>query len=1448
MPALPGCSAPQHSAPARSSTAPRSSFTRLLPLAALLALGVARPAAAGVRVVASDSRGVTLQLTVGAWTLSAPDEQGRVRVQGLGDAHTMAIPGRPMLPAWSATLALPPGARPSARVLTSTGEQARSGTRIVIAGRPAFGTEPDSKLGPQPLVEPVEPIVDGVWPPSSVELAVPFGFRGRRLVALELRPFRYDETSARVSSPLELTVRVDFDRPAAAAAMPAGLGAPDRHVDAALASSVVNWEQGSAWRLPPSRTSASSSLFSRRPAGGARALAFEDDQPEVRVKLDETALYRLPFDDLVAKGYPIGVPVADVSVHRHEFLEGAQPPYGTVELPCEIQDANQNNLFDSGDAIWLWVRNWAERSNATNIRRFWGDAEVVFVTRKPGGGLRVAQRPGWNGVPGLTPPASYPFKKHFEKDFASIMPFVTSTADTNIGVWHWTQFALYYSRPDTIRVETNDLDNTRDVDVTVRWVGRAYDFHVMWAAFRNGLNQVTTFEDSTSSWFGKAPFIRSATLPGTTLTEGNTNFFRQWGKNQFAPPSPSNNAISFAGLDWFDLTYWRRYRAVSDLVRFNSSDGTGDVQMSVGGFTRDSLRVYDVTDPDQPVRLTMDPAHVAVGTDVTFEIQDVVAGSARREYVAAAVQDPPAAGQGPRVPPASAYSAVTRRQLWAQSAGDYLLVVPEAFAPATPPLVALRTSQGLSVLQAPVESIYDEFDGGRHSAAAIQRFARYAYEHWDSRFLMLVGDGTLDPMGNRAKSGVDWIPVLPTPGPVGTGEGLEIIPSDNRYGFLTGNEDPISSPDSNRVVPELMVGRLTVNSLADATNQIDKIVAYENVQQPDDWRRNVLLNADDAFSGETTFGGGGSTTGYCHRSYEELFVGLNQTMHGFIASDSGVAGMNVEEFNLRYYLTKENTVPGPFGDTCRVDRNETRQNCHSYATPLLLGKLNAGQLLWNYQGHANEFVLTHEDLYVNSGTGLGDDSYRLANDNKPFVFTAFSCHANMFARPEHQLDAAIGPALGEDLMALPNRRGAVASWASVCFEVVPRAADTHVNVELIRSLFVNPPHDEFLGTDDRGARVVLGEAILSTLFRYIGTTQSFAPERGLSITYALLGDPATRLPIGRPLSEVLANGTPVTSGTPVRLHTLGDTLRIDANVVSNSRVDSLALFVNDGSGGGDVPVPSVDYTITPAFPDTVQGGTLYGAGRRYHLEYHTQPAARSIDYAVVTKDRYGLARRTNIALRLEGVLRVNGTPIADNDEVAPNAVLSLLLLSPAPIANPLTDLTLTIGGSVQPFAAVQAPGDASGREWILNWTHSDYPIDDYPVQLAVQGGGTLTLRFRVTASASRLALRDLFPFPNPFDNSGTRFSFLLLGSEVADVKLRVFSQSGRSIYTEAFRGLNPGYHQLAWNGNDAEGDPLANGIYFFRLSATTASGATTEHLGRLVKLRKPKRTDEPTVP
>ncbi len=135
--------------------------------------------------------------------------------------------------------------------------------------------------------------------------------------------------------------------------------------------------------------------------------------------------------------------------------------------------------------------------------------------------------------------------------------------------------------------------------------------------------------------------------------------------------------------------------------------------------------------------------------------------------------------------------------------------------------------------------------------------------------------------------------------------------------------------------------------------------------------------------------------------------------------------------------------------------------------------------------------------------------------------------------------------------------------------------------------------------------------------------------------------------------------------------------------------------------------------------------------------------------------------------------------------------------------------------------------------------------------LSIKGKQVGAFRFQVRSS---LRLTQLMSFPNPFDDEsapplrpGTMFTFNLEGSAPADLMVRVYTVSGRMIWEFTERGLQPGHHELYWNGRDDEGDKLANGIYLYRMVAKGTSGSASES-GRLVKLRKPRRVLDTSTP
>jgi hypothetical protein len=83
----------------------------------------------------------------------------------------------------------------------------------------------------------------------------------------------------------------------------------------------------------------------------------------------------------------------------------------------------------------------------------------------------------------------------------------------------------------------------------------------------------------------------------------------------------------------------------------------------------------------------------------------------------------------------------------------------------------------------------------------------------------------------------------------------------------------------------------------------------------------------------------------------------------------------------------------------------------------------------------------------------------------------------------------------------------------------------------------------------------------------------------------------------------------------------------------------------------------------------------------------------------------------------------------------------------------------------------------------------------------------------------RTALRQ--NYPNPF-NPSTKIRFSIGAGDMkssgkARVVISVYDVQGRKVSALFDRVLPPGEYSTSWSGVDAEGDPLASGIYFVKL-------------------------------
>ncbi len=98
---------------------------------------------------------------------------------------------------------------------------------------------------------------------------------------------------------------------------------------------------------------------------------------------------------------------------------------------------------------------------------------------------------------------------------------------------------------------------------------------------------------------------------------------------------------------------------------------------------------------------------------------------------------------------------------------------------------------------------------------------------------------------------------------------------------------------------------------------------------------------------------------------------------------------------------------------------------------------------------------------------------------------------------------------------------------------------------------------------------------------------------------------------------------------------------------------------------------------------------------------------------------------------------------------------------------------------------------------------------------------------------NRSSISNLLNYPNPFSTS-TCFVYTLTGAETpAHFRLQIMTVGGRVVreVTESeFGPLRAGTHRSAfcWDGRDQYGDPLANGVYLYRVLARKSDGSDFE--------------------
>jgi hypothetical protein len=95
--------------------------------------------------------------------------------------------------------------------------------------------------------------------------------------------------------------------------------------------------------------------------------------------------------------------------------------------------------------------------------------------------------------------------------------------------------------------------------------------------------------------------------------------------------------------------------------------------------------------------------------------------------------------------------------------------------------------------------------------------------------------------------------------------------------------------------------------------------------------------------------------------------------------------------------------------------------------------------------------------------------------------------------------------------------------------------------------------------------------------------------------------------------------------------------------------------------------------------------------------------------------------------------------------------------------------------------------------------------------------GNRAVKSALVKVSADFELLEVLNYPNPFDRE-TEFTFTL--TQPADeIRLKIYTVAGRLIQTIESFAANAGFNRLRWDGRDADGDEIANGIYLYKVIA-----------------------------
>jgi hypothetical protein len=1367
----------------------------------------------------------------------APDVQ-ELRLEGF---ELDAGPGEPALLARVITVAVPPSGDVSVTAV-ALGTDWREGVHLARVPWTARAGDPsgaDSLRLAAMIRGPTRPTPGRESQRPLARLVGVSWMRDQRVARIAVSGAVYDPATLRlgVHRRIEVEVRLPGGAPGPTLSSRATRDDPFEEI---YRTALVNYDQGKAWRRQPTTAARASLLGGATPA---RATALPDTsifagRNWVKIAIPQTGFYKVYFGQLRNSRLFAGSDSTRVDSLRLFVWPGTpvlpedsycdscgyrEVAIGTVTKRGVFEDNNNDYFYFFALGASDWTDNYAGPQDPAQpdtvfldhpyeSRNFYYLTIATPEQPVPGPPKRIdnTQSGALVDTVGAVTPATFTARAHFEQDL-EFQPDATPLTQLVAGVyrrtpefwekWFWTSLSSGGTSQFQESVDLPGLEPSLPARLRLRVWGLSllvanqktdgvFD-HYLDLRFGN-----TVFQ--RAGWDSLRPWTFDSTVTGLGET-GNTLVATPV-PNAEADPPYAQTRVDRTGIAWFDIFYPRHFVPVANALTFDSDRAGGKYVYEIGPFTvasdPDSIRLFDVTDPYEPAEIL--GSEIFTGSGGRYMRFNRTESGRHRYRI---IPTYPGNEQILKPPNSDVFDAPVSGNLRAGLRADYLVIYYDPFKAAADTLVAWRqqrlpiagTSPPYEAMGVPISAIYDQFSGGRTDPGAIRNFLRAAFYNWSKApvFVTLLGDASSD-----YKNLTGGAP----PGQPGA-----LVPSyENNFDFQVQRQYAtddwmLNVDDPARVVPDFLGGRIPAESATAALGYLlDKLFPYERTVPLGEWRDRVMLIADDNMQGNK----------------DDLLAWSHMTQTARLDTKAMPPEIDRDYVYLHTYPSDASF----YKPAARAD---------------VIAGMDDGRVLSNYIGHGSPFQLADEQAFVRS------DVDRLVNRDRPTILVAASCDVGKYNIPGDE-------SMGERIL-LSRTGGAVAVVSAT--EEAFSSQNANLNFVLYQQLF---KRDATTGTFEASVAQALA----------VAKTGSQNNQK-----YQVLGDSAVRPDLPRLFLDgetVDVNGAPLDSvrrgqtvvfkgqllGGPAGAPLLHDGI-VHVLIEDSAPVDTLpdCFVLCDSQPPPPAPlcfVPcSYPFRASPMFR-----GDVSMTGGRFETRFvvpmnaRLGPRGRARGYGEVQNGaaptdavgRAALAIVSGTAPTTDRTgPRIGLSFVSGSTRVRPDAVMQIDLFDESGIlitgnvaqngiivtvdqnSSQRFEVTSSFRYAANSYqsgtASFRLPGLSSGKHRI------DVSAADNLAAGITAGEhrSSAFIEFEVTQQLGLHVTRTIL-FPNPIrsggSGSGGQFVIDAPGDSV-DVLLKVYTVAGRLIRILKSNG-GLAQVQIPWDGLDAEGQPLARGVYLFK--------------------------------